>query len=309
MLTGRGSEPDCQWVRPDLNRSRQHPKLVGFLAGGQTARPRARTKLPHGPAGVSKDCGTKNPSPRPPDHPNGRTSSISSAWDRIMRRQQYRFSPSVSRTLPGSSPPWVRSTKGWKALPTTLPHVKHRTGMIIDSPVGLLPLLARATAQRVLRQLSAGVRHDQSAVVLPEQRLEVLVVQVLHEAAGDRRPDGIGLAHHAAAVHVHVDVDRVDLPARELERLEDLLPSELERVHLDGHAVDPNDAAALRERRPRDRGLALPTRHDRLHARTSNFDPRSFEISPRLVNGPCGARFATSMVSNGLSLNSVGTER
>src|SRR5207247_5442615 len=126
------------------------------------------------------------------------------------------------RTFTGSSPPWVRSPNGWKALPTTLPHVKHRTGMIIGSPVRLLPLLARATAQRVLRQLSAGVRHDQRAVVLPEKRLEVLVVQVLDEAAGDRRPDRIRLAHHAATMDVHVDVDRVDLPAGELERLEDL---------------------------------------------------------------------------------------
>ena len=42
-----------EWVRPDLNRSRQHPKLVGFLAGGETVGgPRVRTKLPHGPAGA-----------------------------------------------------------------------------------------------------------------------------------------------------------------------------------------------------------------------------------------------------------------
>src|SRR5207247_7441881 len=39
------------WVRPDLNRSRQHPKLVGFPVGRMTRGPRAQTKLPHGPAG------------------------------------------------------------------------------------------------------------------------------------------------------------------------------------------------------------------------------------------------------------------
>src|SRR5712692_10809721 len=30
--------PDGKWVRPDLNRSRQHPKLVGFLVSGKTGR-------------------------------------------------------------------------------------------------------------------------------------------------------------------------------------------------------------------------------------------------------------------------------
>src|SRR5712692_4485102 len=31
-----GSEPEKEWVRPDLNRSRQHPKLVGFPVGRKT---------------------------------------------------------------------------------------------------------------------------------------------------------------------------------------------------------------------------------------------------------------------------------
>src|SRR2546430_1917788 len=43
--------PAGEWVRPDLNRSRQHPKLVGFLVGRMMRGPRAQTKLPHGPAG------------------------------------------------------------------------------------------------------------------------------------------------------------------------------------------------------------------------------------------------------------------
>jgi len=46
--------PGGKWVRPDLNRSRQHPKLVGFLVSGKTGGPRAQTKLPHGPAGSSR---------------------------------------------------------------------------------------------------------------------------------------------------------------------------------------------------------------------------------------------------------------
>src|SRR6266571_5442377 len=46
--------PGGKWVRPDLNRSRQHPKLVGFLVSGKTEGPRAQTKLPHGPAGNSR---------------------------------------------------------------------------------------------------------------------------------------------------------------------------------------------------------------------------------------------------------------
>src|SRR2546428_3063855 len=49
-----GLEPEVKWVRPDLNRSRQHPKLVGFLVSGKTGGPRAQTKLPHGPAGSSR---------------------------------------------------------------------------------------------------------------------------------------------------------------------------------------------------------------------------------------------------------------
>src|SRR6266705_2549547 len=46
--------PGGKWVRPDLNRSRQHPKLVGFLLSGKTGGPRAQTKLPHGPAEGSR---------------------------------------------------------------------------------------------------------------------------------------------------------------------------------------------------------------------------------------------------------------
>src|SRR2546426_2107552 len=103
---------------------------------------------------------------------------MSSAWERIIRRQQYRFRPSSSRTLRGSSPPRVLSMNAGKALPTTLPHVKHRTGMIMGSPVRLLPLLARAAPERLLRELAAGVGGDQSSVVFPERGLENVVVPV-----------------------------------------------------------------------------------------------------------------------------------
>ncbi len=161
-----GSEPDCKWVRPDLNRSRQHPKLVGFLVSGKTGGPRAQTKLPHGPAGSSRMIEALKTLPRSVSaaggtaQPNGKTSSMSSAWERIIRRQQYRFRPSSSRTLRGSSPPRVRSMNAGKALPTTLPHVKHRTGMIMGSPVRLLPFLARATPERLLREFAARVGDD-----------------------------------------------------------------------------------------------------------------------------------------------------
>jgi len=49
-MEGGLGDPRGKWVRPDLNRSRQHPKLVGFLVGGKAASPRTQTKLPHGPA-------------------------------------------------------------------------------------------------------------------------------------------------------------------------------------------------------------------------------------------------------------------
>src|SRR2546427_10567216 len=93
---------------------------------------------------------------------------MSSAWERIIRRQQYRFRPSSSRTLRGSSPARVRSMNAGNALPTTLPHVKHRTGMIMGSPVRLLPLLARAAPERLLGELAAGVGGRPRAVRVPE---------------------------------------------------------------------------------------------------------------------------------------------
>src|SRR5438552_2253759 len=168
---------------------------------------------------------------------------MSSAWDRIIRRQQYRFSPRASRTWAGFSPWRVFSTKAGKALPTTLPHVKQRTGMIMRSPVRLLALLACPAPEGLLWQLPAGVRDDQRPVVLPEHGLELFVVQVLDEPAGDRGPDGVRLAHHPASLDVDVDVDRVDLPSCEFQRFEDLEASELELIHLDRDAVDPHDAA------------------------------------------------------------------
>src|SRR5213080_2180628 len=158
-------------------------------------------------------------------HPNGKTSSMSSAWERIIRRQQYRFRPSSSSTFRGASPPRVRSMNAGKALPTTLPHVKHRTGMIMSSPVRLLPLLARAASERFLRELAACVGDDQRPIVFPEEGLEIVVVEVLDEAARDRGADRVRLTHDAAALHVHVDVDCVDLLPGELQRLQDLQPS------------------------------------------------------------------------------------
>src|SRR2546428_2346540 len=100
---------------------------------------------------------------------------MSSAWERIIRRQQYRFRPSSSRTLRGSSPPRVLSMNAGKALPTTLPHVKHRTGMIMGSPVRLLPLLARAAPERLLRELAAGVGGGERSVVFPAAGPDVVL--------------------------------------------------------------------------------------------------------------------------------------
>src|SRR3989454_1163692 len=96
-------------------------------------------------------------------------------------------------------------------LPTTLPHVKHRTGMIMGSPVRLLPLLPRPATQRFLRQLAPGVRDDQRAIVFAEDGLEIVVIQVLDEATGDRGADRVRLPHHAAALYVLVDVERLVL--------------------------------------------------------------------------------------------------
>src|SRR3989442_9419636 len=109
---------------------------------------------------------------------------MSSAWERIIRRQQYRFRPSSSRTLRGSSPPRVLSMNAGKALPTTLPHVKHRTGMIMGSPVRLLPLLARAAPERLLGELAAGGGGEQLLVLFPREGVGIGVFPIFGEAAG-----------------------------------------------------------------------------------------------------------------------------
>src|SRR2546427_12122834 len=109
---------------------------------------------------------------------------MSSAWERIIRRQQYRFRPSSSRTFLGSSPWRVRSTKLGKALPTTLPQVKHRTGMIMPSPIRLLSFLPRAPAERFLRQLPSRGGDDQRPIVLAEEHLQLVVGHVLDQPAG-----------------------------------------------------------------------------------------------------------------------------
>src|SRR2546422_2662302 len=97
-----------------------------------------------------------------------------------------------------------------KALPTTLPHVKHRTGMIMGSPVRLLPLLARAAPERLLRELAAGVGDDQRSIVFPGEGLEIVVVQIFDEAAGDRRAARDRPAHDAPALTVPVHFDPGD---------------------------------------------------------------------------------------------------
>src|SRR5256712_416918 len=139
-------------------------------------------------------------------------------------------------------------------------------------------------------------------MVFPEESLEIVVIQILDKAAGDRWADRVCLAQAATALDVHIDVDRVDFLPGELQRLQDLQATQFERIDFDRHAVDSHDAPPLRQRRPRDRGLSLPARDDRLHGDTSNFEPKSFEISPRLMNGPWGGLLATSTISRGLSL-------
>src|SRR3989442_3223546 len=132
---------------------------------------------------------------------------MSSAWERIIRRQQYRFRPSSSRTLRGSSPARVRSMNAGNALPTTLPHVKHRTGMIMGSPVRLLPLLARAAPERLLGELAAGVGGDQHSILFPEEGVEIVVVQIFDEGAGALGADRLRPGPYAAPLYVSVHVD------------------------------------------------------------------------------------------------------
>src|SRR6266566_6798636 len=307
--------PGGKWVRPDLNRSRQHPKLVGFLVSGKTGGPRAQTKLPHGPAGSSRMSEALKTLPR---KRGGRPRDLSS------ERQDFVDEFRVGEDHPAATVPLqaelVQHLPGRFSAARSLD--ERREGAADDfaareasdrddhgSPVRLLPLLARAASERFLRELAACVGDDQRPIVFPEEGLEIVVAQILDEAARDRGADRVGLAHDAAALHVHVDVDRVDFLPGELQRLQDLQAPQLERIDFDRHAVDADDAPPLRERRPRDRGLSLSARDDRLHGDTSNLEPRSFEISPRLMNGPWGGLLATSTISRGLSLYASGTER
>src|SRR5437773_11520588 len=232
------------------------------------------------------------------------SSSMSSAFDRSIRRQQYRFTPSSSRTVRGLSPARVRVTNGSQREPTTLPHVKHLTGMIIGSPVRLLPLLPGPAAEGVLRELPPGVGDDQGAVVVPVQGLEVRVVQVRDEPPGDRRPGRVRLAHDPAPEDPHRDVDALRLLPRELEGLEDLQARELGLVDLHGDAVHADHAAPFRHGGAGDRGLPLPAREDDLHA----APPRRSAISRRvkyfadLITGARGRSRGLSLSSAGISM-------
>jgi len=49
-----------------------------------------------------------------------------------MRRQQYRFTPKLSKTLPESSPCFTLLAKSSHLSPIKLPQVKQRTGMMIE---------------------------------------------------------------------------------------------------------------------------------------------------------------------------------
>src|SRR5256885_3930067 len=125
---------------------------------------------------------------------------MSSAWERIIRRQQYRFRPSSSRTLRGSSPPRVLSMNAGKALPTTLPHVKHRTGMIMGSPVRLLPLLARAAPERFLGELAAGGGGGEPSIVFSGGGAREVFLSAFGGAAGGRGAGPARPAPPAAAL-------------------------------------------------------------------------------------------------------------
>src|SRR3989442_4771800 len=99
----------------------------------------------------------------------------------------------------------------------------------------------------------------------------------------NRGADRVRLAHDATALHVYVDVDRIDFLPRELQRLEDLQGTQLKRIDLDRHTGDSHGPSPPRERRPRARGLSLPARDDRLHRGTSNFEAKKFDVLSTII--------------------------
>ena len=119
--------------------------------------------------------------------------------------------------LAGFSPAARRSLNASYAEPTTLPHVKQRTGMIMGAPVRLLALLAGTAAEGLLALLGADVVDEQGAVVREVLLLQLAILGVVDDAAGDGRADRVRLAVHAAAGDRHaVDQPVARVPHRSI---------------------------------------------------------------------------------------------
>ena len=147
-----------------MNSSYQHPKLVGY----QTT-PRSH-------------------------YENGRISSIRSMWDNIIRLQQYLWIPRLSISLEISSGvgslPVLRISAIFSSNFTlleemTFPQLKHLTGIIMESPVGFLPLSPCTTSHWFLGHLSSYVIYEKCSVILPEKLIQLVVLKEFDKPLGN----------------------------------------------------------------------------------------------------------------------------
>src|SRR5208337_2773864 len=93
------------------------------------------------------------------------------------------------------------------------------------------------------------------------------------DAAGECRPDRLGLSHDTATGDIDGDIDTADRVGDEEEGFGDLHPGDLGTIGSEEHGVDPDDALAGLEGGPGDCRLAFSACVDDLyhsgHLRTS----------------------------------------
>src|SRR6056297_487712 len=232
--------------------------------------------------------------------------STRSLCETSIRRQQWRSTPRSSRTFSGSSgssASRVRALNSSQCSPTTLPHVKQRTGTImVRSPVGLLVAGPCTGAAPLLGLGATDVVDQQRPVELHVGVAEFGVAAVLDDAAGDRGPGRVGLADHAAALDVDLDVDVVADAVHDAEGFEDLQARRLRFEQFDGLRVDANATLALANGRASDGGLLLAAGvryHVTLAPSCSLTSPRwtkrMFESRSRDVSGSRSASWSLGL--------------
>src|SRR5512136_2631049 len=119
-----------------------------------------------------------------------------------MRLQQYRFTPKLSKTSLAFSPVRMRRANSSHLSPTSLPQVKHLTGIIMLSsslPVTLLLFSSCAWTAKLLAFLGSCVACNHGSVVLREHRSQVTALSPLQQRVSNCHACRFSLPHVAAA--------------------------------------------------------------------------------------------------------------